>query len=63
MSGTRHGRAFGALGRYPTLAARDFRTAPTHRGYALVSVTDHHHQPILSGDHLHHGLLVGRYTS
>ena len=31
--------------------------APTHRGCALVSVTDHHHGQLLSGDHLHHGLL------
>jgi hypothetical protein len=31
--------------------------APTHRGGALVSVTDHHHRQLLSGDHLHHGLL------
>jgi len=31
--------------------------APTHRGCALVSVTDHHHRQLLSADHLHHGLL------
>ena len=55
--GDRHGRAFGAPGRYPTLAGRDFRMAPTHRGCALVSVTDHYHRQLLSGDHLHHGLL------
>src|SRR6202035_6149378 len=56
--GDRHGRTFGALGRYPTLAGRDFRMAPTHGGGALVSVTDHHHWQLLSGDHLHHGLLA-----
>src|ERR1039458_5083084 len=55
--GDRHGRAFGAPGRYPTLAGRDFPMAPTHRGCALVSVTDHHHRQLLSADHLHHGLL------
>jgi len=32
--------------------------APTHRGCALVSVTDHHHRQLLSADHLHHGLLA-----
>jgi transposase len=34
-----------------------FRIAPTHSGCALVSVTDHYHRQLLSGDHLHHGLL------
>jgi hypothetical protein len=47
----------GAPGRYPTLAGRDFRMAPTHRGCALASVTDHHHRQLLSADHFHHGLL------
>ena len=56
--GDRHRRAFVALGRSPTLAGRDFRMAPTHGGGALVSVTDHHHRRLLSGDHLHHGLLM-----
>jgi len=32
--------------------------APTHRGGALASVTDHYHRQLLSGDHLHHGLLA-----
>jgi hypothetical protein len=31
--------------------------APTHRGCALVSVTDHHHRQLLSADHFHHGLI------
>jgi hypothetical protein len=31
--------------------------APTHRGGALASVTDHYYRQLLSGDHLHHGLL------
>jgi hypothetical protein len=31
--------------------------APTHRGCALLSVTDHHHRQLLSADHFHHGLL------
>ena len=31
--------------------------APTHGRCALVSVTGHHHRQLLSGDHLHHGLL------
>jgi N-acyl-D-aspartate/D-glutamate deacylase len=35
--------------------------APTHGGGALVSVTDHHHWQLLSGDHLHHGLLKQLY--
>jgi hypothetical protein len=55
--GARHRRAFGAPGRSPTLAGRNFRMAPTHRGGALVSVTDHHHRQLLSRDHFHHGLL------
>src|ERR1019366_8319061 len=58
--GDRHGRAFGAPARHPTLAGRDFRMAPTHRGCAQVSVTDHYHRQLLSGDHLHHGLLSVR---
>jgi hypothetical protein len=55
--GNYHRRAFGAPGRSPTLVGRDFRMAPTHRGGALASVTDHYHRQLLSGDHLHHGLL------
>jgi hypothetical protein len=31
--------------------------ASTHRGGALVSVTDHYHRQLLSRDHFHHGLL------
>jgi hypothetical protein len=31
--------------------------APTHRGGALASVTDHHHRLLLTGDHFHHGLI------
>jgi hypothetical protein len=55
--GNCHRRAFGAPGRSPTLVGRDFRMAPTHRGGALASVTDHYHRQLLSGDHLHHRLL------
>src|ERR1019366_7101267 len=60
--GDRHGRAFGAPARHPTLAGRDFPMLPTHRGCALVSVTDHHHRQLLSADHLHHGLLAELVT-
>jgi hypothetical protein len=31
--------------------------APTHSRRALVSVNYHYYQQLLSGDHLHHGLL------
>ncbi len=47
--GDRHGGAFGAPGRYPTLAGRDLRMASTHRGCTLVSVITDHHQPLLGG--------------
>ena len=53
----RHHHAYDAPGRYSMLAGRDFRMAPTHRGCALGSVTDHHHRQLLSADHFHHGLL------
>jgi N-acetylated-alpha-linked acidic dipeptidase len=36
--------------------------APTHRGGALVSVTDHHHRQLLNRDHFHHGLLAADPT-
>jgi hypothetical protein len=32
--------------------------APTHSRRALVSVNYHYYQQLLSGDHLHHGLLA-----
>jgi protein-tyrosine phosphatase len=34
--------------------------APTHGRCALLSVTDHHHRQLLSADHFHHGLLIGK---
>jgi hypothetical protein len=49
---------FAAPGRSPTLAGRDFRMAPTHRGGALGF---RHRSPPLTTrrrDHFHHGLLT-----
>ena len=55
--GNWHGHAFAAPEHSPTCAGRDFCMAPTRRGCARVSVIDHRHGRLLSGDHLHHGLL------
>src|ERR1019366_2146624 len=55
--GDRYRYAFLAHGRYPPLARHNFRMAPTHGGCAPSYITDDHHRRLLSGDHLHHGLL------
>jgi Homeodomain-like domain-containing protein len=55
--GNRYRYAFLAHGRYPPLARHNFRMAANHGGCAPGYITDDHHRRLLSGDHLHHGLI------
>src|SRR5712671_640796 len=57
--GDRYRYAFLAHGRYPPLARHNFRMAANHGRCAPSYVTDDHYRQLLSGDHLHHGLLSG----
>ncbi len=54
----------GAHGRRPTSAHHDFVVASTHPGRARSArVTGHVCRQLVSGDHLHHGLLGRRITA